>query len=170
MGRVGVEEATTVSAQHLDGLLRGHRAHGQGLRGRLGILCHCHALGVQHRLTRGIQFGILELRHLHGAHILVGVKVLDDALAHQKNGKHKRQRQQQPQRDARDVGPEIADDRRGAGGKAAYQRKHHGNAGGSREEVLHGKCQHLSQVTHGGLTAIALPVGIGDKADSGVEG
>ena len=45
-----------------------------------------------------------------------------------------------------------------------------GHAGGGRDEVLGGQRQHLGQVAHGGLAAVALPVGIGGKADGGIPG
>ena len=50
---VGVEEAAAVGAEHLDGLLRGDRAHGQRLRRGPGVFHHRLALGVLQRLAVG---------------------------------------------------------------------------------------------------------------------
>ena len=54
--------------------------------------------------------------------------------------------------------------------EAANQREHDDDAGGGRQEVLHRQRQHLRQVAHRRFAAIALPVGVGDEADGGVEG
>jgi hypothetical protein len=37
-------------------------------------------------------------------------------------------------------------------------------------EILHREAEHLAQVAHRGLPAIALPIGIGHKARRGIEG
>ncbi len=52
---------------------------------------------------------------------------------------------------------------------AADQGNQNRHAGGCRNEVLNGQAQHLGQVAHRGLAAIALPVGIGDEAGGSVE-
>ena len=44
------------------------------------------------------------------------------------------------------------------------------HAGGSREEVMHGKPRHLTQIAHGGFPAIRLPVGVSRKAHGSIEG
>ena len=41
---------------------------------------------------------------------------------------------------------------------------------GSIEEVVRGETRHLSEMAHGGLASIGLPIGIGDEADRRVEG
>ncbi len=48
---VGVEEAATVGAEHLDRLLRRDRAHRQGLRLRGGFLGDGVALGILERIA-----------------------------------------------------------------------------------------------------------------------
>ncbi len=44
------------------------------------------------------------------------------------------------------------------------------HARGGRDEVLHGQRQHLGEIAHGRLAAVALPVGVGGKADGRVPG
>ena len=88
VGRVGIEEAAAIGAQHLDGFLRGHRAHGQGLLLGLRIFHHGHTLGIHDCLASGVQLGLLERRHLDGLHFLVRIQILDHTLAHQKYGEH----------------------------------------------------------------------------------
>ena len=81
-----------------------------------------------------------------------------------------RQRQQDVERAARQVDPEVAD---GLGrccrAKPRIKRHQHGHARRRRDEVLHGQAQHLRQVAHRRLAAVALPVGVGGEADGGVE-
>ena len=96
-------------------------------------------------------------------------QALHHALPRQEYGQDHGQRQQHVQRRARDVDPEIADRAGRTGSKAADQRERNGNAGGGRKEVLAGQADHLRQDTHRLLAAVALPVGVGDEADGGVE-
>ena len=53
--------------------------------------------------------------------------------------------------------------------EAADEGHEHCHAGGGRDEVLDGQAQHLCQVAHRALAAVALPVRVGDEADGGVE-
>ena len=169
MRRVGIEETTAVGAQQLDGFLRRHRAHGQRLRAGGGVFHHGVALSVLQRLPVGAVFGDLVACAFQRVDILVGIKVLDHTLAHEQQRHHQRQRHQQPGGNARHVHPEVADDAGRARHEPAKQGKHHGNAGRRRQKVLHRQPQHLREVAHAGLTAVTLPVGVGDKTDGGVE-
>ena len=109
VGRVGVEEAATVGAQHLDGQLRGHGAHGQRLGGLCGGLGDRSALGVQHRLACAIELGGVVVDRLQRLHWRVRRQVLDYALACKHHGQHQRQGQQHPERGAGQVGPYVTD-------------------------------------------------------------
>ncbi|OIQ82757.1 hypothetical protein GALL_354410 [mine drainage metagenome] len=53
--------------------------------------------------------------------------------------------------------------------EATDQRDDDHDAGGGGEKVLHREPKHLRQVAHGGFAAVSLPVGVGRKADRGVE-
>ncbi|MNP26833.1 hypothetical protein D3C76_1197080 [compost metagenome] len=109
VGRVGVEETATTGAQHFDGFLRGDGAHGDGLFVGAGGSGHRIALGVEGWLAGIVEYRGLVLHDLQRRDFLVRVKILDRALANQKQRKDQRQRQQHPQRDASEVGPGIAD-------------------------------------------------------------
>ena len=89
---------------------------------------------------------------------------------YKKMADHDRERQQHVQRDAREIDPEIADRFRGAAGEAADERDGDGDTRSRRQEVLHGEADHLDEIAHGRLAAIALPVGVGQEADGGVVG
>ena len=52
--------------------------------------------------------------------------------------------------------------------EAADQRDQHGDAGRRRQEVLHGEPEHLRQIAHRRLAAVALPVRVRGEADRGV--
>ena len=56
------------------------------------------------------------------------------------------------------------------GGEGARHRQRERDAGRGRQKILHRKPRHLAEVGHRRLAAIGLPVGVGDKADRGVEG
>ena len=171
MRRVGVEEAAAVGAEHLDRFLRGDRAHRQGLgRRRRPASVTGVALVVLERLAGGIELGLVVLGHLQRRHVLVGVEVLDHALADQEHGEDQRDRQQHVERDAGQIDPGVADGLGRVAGETADQGDDDDDAGGGGEEVLHRQAQHLGQVAHGRFAAIALPVGVGDEADGGVEG
>jgi hypothetical protein len=172
--RVGVEEAAAVGAEHLDRQLRGDRAHRELLRrGRL-VLHHRPALVVAFRVDQRLAVGAehrgLPGHGLQGLDILVGLQVLDHAQAGQHQREDEGQRQQDPQRRAGEVDPDVADGLRQMAREAAHQRDDDDDAGGRGQEVLHRQRHHLRQVAQRRLAAVALPVGVGDEADSGVEG
>jgi hypothetical protein len=85
MRRVGVEETATVGAQHLDRFLRSDRAHGQRLGLGFGRFGDDGALSSFKRLTSGIELGRVVAGHFQRRHFLVGVEILDDALAGQED-------------------------------------------------------------------------------------
>ena len=170
MRRVGVEEAAAVGAEHLDRFLRGDRAHRDRLLVGLVVLHHRVALGVLDGVALGIDLRRLVGRHLQRRHVLVRLEVLDHALADE---------------DERD------DDRRAAASTYSVMRVRStqklpmvaavwrakprisaiddGDAGGGREEVLHGERRASASDSSSSLRRVALPVGVGDEADRGVE-
>ena len=81
-----------------------------------------------------------------------------------------RDRQQDAQRAADQVDPEVAELAGARAGEAAHQRDRHGHADRGGDEVLHGQAGHLHQVALGGFTGVGLPVGVGHEADRGVPG
>ncbi|MCY1403166.1 hypothetical protein D9M71_183330 [compost metagenome] len=138
--RVDTEETATVGAQLLDRNLARSRPQRDDLVGTL----QGHRMGI---LCEG-------LRH---------------ALPHQEQGQQQAQGQQAVEGGAGHVHPEIA---QGAGRtprNSSAQGNQHGKAGGSADEVLHGQASHLTQIADRRLTAVRLPVGIGDETHGGVE-
>ncbi|MCY1229000.1 hypothetical protein D9M72_413500 [compost metagenome] len=127
-------------------------------------------MGIEHRLPGRVDLRLAVFDRRDQADCLVGIEVLDHALADQRQRNHGCDRRQHVQRDPGHVDPEVADGGGALARKAAHQREHHGDAGCRGQEVLHGERQHLRQIAHGRLAGIALPVGIADKADGGVEG
>ncbi len=81
-----------------------------------------------------------------------------------------RQRQQDIDRGAYQVVPEVADRGAGAPRQSANQCHQHRNAAGRREKVLHSQPQHLRQVAHRRFAAVALPIRVGGEAGRRVEG
>ena len=168
MRRVRVEEATAVGAEVLDSDLRRGRTEREGLRSDGRFLGHLLARGVLHRIAVGVLDRLGRRGRLQQRHVLVSAEVLHDALRGEQQGDDERQRQQHVQRAARQIDPEIADALRGLAHEAADQRDQHGDAGRGRKKVLHRKSEHLSQITHRRLAAVALPVRVRGEADRGV--
>ena len=100
---------------------------------------------------------------------MIGGEVLNDPLADERHRQHKRQGQQQIGGNAVQIYPEVADGSHGMARKCTNQGKQHRDAGGGRKEILHRQAEHLCEVAHRRLTAVALPIGVGDEADGGVE-
>ena len=170
MRRIGVEEAAAVGAELLDRLLRGDGPQRQGLLLRRGAL-HDGAAGlVIHGIAGRIELWLLVGEGLEGGDVLVGAEVLHHALPHEQDRQHGRDRQQDVERRAGDVDPEVADGPGAVAGKAAAERDDDHDAGGSGEEVLHREPGHLREIAHRGLARVALPVGVGDETDGRVEG
>ncbi len=137
---VGVEEAATIGAEHLDRFLRCDRADRERL-----------------------------LDAFEGRHIDRSRQCLRHAARDEEDRVGDAKREQQIQRHARHVGPEITDRRCAAARKAAEQRKGERDARRRREEVVDGQAEHLAEVRHRRFAAIALPVGVGGETDRGVE-
>ena len=170
MRRVDVEEAAAVGAELLDRDLRGRRPERQGLLLGARLFHDRLAVLVGERLAVGAVLRLLELeRLLHQIHRLVGREGLHHALRDEDPGEQERQRQQNVQGRAGQVGPDVADAVRLLAREAARERDQHRHAGRRREEVLHAEPQHLREIAHRRLAAVALPVGVGDEAHCGVE-
>ena len=140
MRGIGVEEAAAIGAEHLDRDLRGDRADRDGL------------LGAFQR--RRIDIGAERLRH---------------ALPDQEQRVDDADRQQDVERAAGDIDPEIADRLHRGARKAADQRDRQHDAGRRRQEVLVRQAEHLHEIGHRAFAAVVLPVGVGDEADRRVE-
>ena len=102
--------------------------------------------------------------------VWIGPKVCTTPCETSTQRQHQRQRQQDVERAAGQIHPEVADGPGGVARKPARQRDQHRHAGGRRDEVLDRQAEHLGQVAQRGLAAVALPVGVGGEADGGVEG
>ncbi len=159
---IDVEESAAVGAQLLDRDLRRCGSQRQELLG--------------HFLARGVLRVLCELRRL------IRGEALHDPLRNQEHGQHDRQRQQDIQRAARHIDPEVADQpfamrdgllvaggRRRAAAKSTDHRRQHGQTGRGRDEILHGQADHLRQVAHRRFAAVTLPIGVRGKTNGGVE-
>ena len=140
MGRVGVEEAAAIGAEHLDGHLRGSWAYGDGLLDALE--------------RRGIDVSAQGLRH---------------ALPDEDEGKRNADWQEDVEGAAGEIDPEIADGLGRGAGKTADQRHGERDAGRGRDEVLSGEAEHLHEIGQRALATIVLPVGIGDETHRRIE-
>ncbi len=169
MRGIRVQEAATVGAKLLDRFLRRNGTHGQGLGGRGGRLGDRVAFLILQRLAVRAVLRIVVFDRLDQRDVDVGCEVLHDTLAYQPEGQHEGHRDQHPHGDSGEVDPEIADGSGRMAGKAADQRKGDGDAGCRGKEILHRERRHLRQVTHRRLAGVALPVGVCDEADRGIE-
>ncbi len=140
VGAVGVEVASAVGAQLLDGLLRGDRA-------AVPLLVAAHEL----------------------ADLVNAGEVLDGTAGHEHEGRDDRQRDQDADRAAHQVGPEVAEFTGAGAREAPYESDRDGDADGRGDEVLHGQTGGLHDVTHGLLAVVRLPVGVRHERDGRVE-
>ena len=140
MRGVGVEESAAVGAELLDGFLRGDRP----------LRDHLRRAFERRRLRIGSKFWITPCEAKTSAAT-------------------KRDRQQDVDRRARDVDPEVADGLHLVAREAAHQRDGDRHAGRRRCEVLHRERRHLHEVAHRRLADIRLPVRVRHEADGRVE-
>jgi hypothetical protein len=141
VSRVDVEQPAAIGAPLLDRFLAGDREEGDDL------------VGAFQRL--GGDAGEETLRHAGGD---------------ERERRDDRDRQQHVEGIAGHIDPEIAERFTAIGGEGARHGCRYGKTDRARDEVLHGQPRHLAEAAHGRLTAIGLPVRIGDEADGGVEG
>ena len=78
-------------------------------------------------------------------------------------------RQQDVERAAGQIDPEIADGLGRGARKAANQRDRQRDAGRGRQEILIREAEHLHEIGHRAFAAVVLPVGVGDEADRRIE-
>ena len=141
MCRVDVKEAATIGAQVFNDL---HRSHGT--------------------LSDGLYLPI------QGMYYCVGVEVLNHALRDEDQRTYETDRQQDIERAAYEINPEVAQVLRAAAGQSAHQGHSQRDARGSRDELVKGQAGHLGQVAHGLFARIVLPVSIGGETGGGIEG
>ncbi len=127
MGRVDAEEAAAVGAKLLDGDLRRRRTERHRLR-RYGC-----AVAVRRRLDER-HFGRRSKR-------------LHDSLRNQRHRQQHGERQQDIERAARNVDPEVADRLHRLSGHAARERDQYGHPRSGGEKVLYRQAQHLREIT-----------------------
>jgi hypothetical protein len=140
MRSVGVEETSAIGPELLDDLLRRHGPLGDRLR----------------RTLDGLGDGVRR-------------EVLNRPLRDEHERANDGDRQQDVQRAARDVNPEVADLVGPMAGEPADQRNRDRNTGGRRHEILHGQRRHLHQIAHRGFAAVPLPVRVRHEAHGRVE-
>jgi hypothetical protein len=141
MGGIHAEESAPIGAELLDGHLGGGRSQGNVLLTPFAGRCG----GVRRNC-------------------------LHHALRNQCQRQHRRQGQQDIERDARDIDPKVADGVRPGTGQTANQRGQDGDSGRGGEKVLHGESRRLREVGKGRLAAVRLPVGVRSETDGRVEG
>ena len=93
---------------------------------------------------------------------------LHDALRDEDEREDDESGSEDVERAAREVDPEVAEGRGRLAGDAANERDHHRHARRRADEVLHGEREHLREVAHRRLAAVALPVRVRGEADGGV--
>ncbi len=169
MRRIDVVEAAAVGAELLDRDLRRRGSQRNRLLGRRHLFGDGGALFVLQRLPIGARLGRVVGHRLDERRSRGLAERLRDALAHQRQREDDRQRQQDVDGRADEVGPEVADAARLLAREAADQRDEHRHPGRSGDEILHGEPEHLRQVAHRGLAAIALPVRVRGEAHRRIE-
>ncbi len=169
MRRIDVEEAAAIGAELLDRDLGSGRPERNGLLGCRHLFGDRIALVVLERLTVGSVLRSVVGHRLHQRRRRVLVERLRHALRHQHECEHDRQRKQDVDGGANEIGPEVADAARLLADEAANQRDEHGHPGRSGDEVLHGEREHLREIAHRGLAAVPLPVRVGREARRRVE-
>ena len=141
MRGIGVEEAAAIGAHHLDGFLRSGGSLRDGLRGAF-----------------------------EAGYFIVRMQILDGTLRHQQQRAYDRKRNQQIERGARDIHPEVAERVRRLARESAHQGDGDGDAGGGGCKVVGRQSHHLGEVTHGGFGCINLPVGVRAETYSSIKG
>ena len=97
-------------------------------------------------------------------------EVLRNALRDQQQRVNKRAGDEDVERSAGHIDPEVADGRRRGALDATNQRDSNHDARGRRPEVVRGQAEHLSQIAHGAFRRVELPIGVGGKTGGGVPG
>ena len=140
MRGIGVEEAAAIGAQHLDRDLRRDRADRDGL---LGAFERCR--------------------------VDIGAERLRNPLPDQEQRIGNADRNEDVERAAGHIDPEISDRLRRMARKAADDSDSEHDAGRGGEKILMGQAEHLHEIGHRAFAAVVLPVGVGDEAHRRIE-
>ena len=152
MRRVDVEEAAAVGAELLDRDLRRRRA-------RAAMICSVTRVAV----------GVLR-RPASSVAVVVRAERLHDALRDEHEREDERERQQDVERAARQVDPEVADAvRRCLRAKPRISATSTAMPVAAETKFCTVEPEHLREVAHRRLAAVALPVRVRGEADGGVE-
>ena len=103
-------------------------------------------------------------------HGVVRLQVLHHALRHQEQRADDGDRQQDPERRAHQIDPEVADRVLFLLRDAADEGDRHRDAGGRRHEVVVREPGHLREIAHRRFAAVRLPVGVRRERHRRVEG
>ena len=151
MGAVGARDAGAVKSQHL----------GRGKRGHWSLYDPLHG---------GLRGADRRFRLIDDGGLGVRAEIHRYALPDIQRGKDQADRQEQIQRDTREIHPEISDVRRLFAGDAAHQHRGHGDAHGGGEEEVQCGGDDLREMGEHLLRFITLPVGIGGETGTLQEG
>ena len=158
VGTVGVEEAAAISAEHLDGFLRGDGTLRDGLGGDVGGDGFAIGAGGGRLLCFDELYGV------------VGTEVLDDSLRDEGEGEEGGDGEEDPEDAAGHVGPEVSESLHLFPCDAADEGDGERETDGGRPEIMGCETEHLREIAHGGLGRVGLPVGVGGEGDSSVPG
>src|ERR1700681_830787 len=156
MGAIGVKKAAAVRSPLFNNFLRRYRT----LRDRLlddGIH-HWLTIPADNRLS--VIPDLLNLHWLNQGGLVIRPEILHYSLRNkQQRAKHAK-RQQNPKAGARHINPKVPDGRHLPPRDAPNKSDRQSNAHSRRNKIVVCESRHLSEITHGRLTRIRLPVGV----------
>ena len=159
-----------VGPEHLDRHLRGHRPLHDGLRLHDLFFRDRVPLPVLDRLPLGVRFRSVHGHRLDEPCAFIRLEVLDHPLGDQEDRVEKAYGEQQVQRHPHKIHQEVAHRFDGMPGDPPHERRGHGDSGGGGGEIVDGEGDHLGEVRHRRLPAVALPVRVRRETDRRVEG
>ena len=109
MGRVHIEKPPAIGAELLDGNLRRSRADRDGLFGERRFFCRRLPLLIKDRFAVFADHRLIKCCRLKERDLGIRAECLHDALRHQDEREHERQRQQDIDRAPRQIDPEVPD-------------------------------------------------------------
>src|SRR5215510_4221718 len=166
---IGIKEAAAIGTQVLDKLQRRHRSLRNDLLRHLDRLQEGPTARIGDRIAMAVHAGLLITGWLQQRHRLIGLEVHRYALPDEQQPAYERKGQQHPEGRPREIDPKITQPSDALTDQATNECDADREPGCTGEEILYSQPDHLTEIAHGGLTAIGLPGSRGGETDGRIQ-
>src|SRR3981081_2524790 len=154
MSAIGVKKTAAVRSPLFNNFLRRNRTLCDSL---LDDGIH-HGLTIPADNSLSVIPNLLNLHWLNQGGLVIRSEILHYSLRHHQQRTKHTKRQQNPKAGARHINPEVPDGRHLPSRDATNKSDRQSNAHSRRDKIVVCESRHLSEITHGGIARVSLPI------------